>query len=364
MPPWLAISRSLSTLYRAYTVSGVARTFGAHGQRTLRDPSPILHIPLTPPPHTPLLIQYLYRQIWFWTFSTSHKLNTWCILEIWVPLMTQWGPLDDAMINWDPLITWWEIRGHHFDDMMRKWGPLIAQWKIWGPLMTQWGNWKPLIKQWESSGAKWPDGKNKKLGPWWSNGTFGALWLCNGQIRDPSNGEIGAPWSPGGDIGGPKWRILFKRFNTTLLYSFKLMGPNWEISDVMQDENEYMGPRFPNVHLIFQRLCDGYQCLILFSFIYLDLWGYIGWRPPSGYLKSFVLSFLFFSSSYFFSFLFFLLSFSFSFFFFSFFSFLFFMFFFCLSLSGAPVAPGPLDIVHPCHPVATPLYTVSSNHWV
>ena len=37
-----------------------------------------------------------------------------------------------------------------------------------------------------------------------------------------------------------------------------------------------------------------------------------------------------------------------------FFSFLFFIFFFCLSL-GAPLAPGPLDIVHPCHPVATPL---------
>ena len=36
------------------------------------------------------------------------------------------------------------------------------------------------------------------------------------------------------------------------------------------------------------------------------------------------------------------------------FSFLFFNFFFPL-LSGAPLAPGPLDIVHPCHPVATPL---------
>ena len=27
------------------------------------------------------------------------------------------GPLDDAMMNSNILITWWEIRGHHFDDM-------------------------------------------------------------------------------------------------------------------------------------------------------------------------------------------------------------------------------------------------------
>ena len=46
-----------------------------------------------------------------------------------------------------------------------------------------------------------------------------------------------------------------------------------------------------------------------------------------------------------------LFSFLFFFFLFFFFSFLFFF----SSLSGAPLAPGPLDIVHPCHPVATPL---------
>ena len=85
---------------------------------------------------------------------------------------------------------------------------------------------------------------------------------------------------------------------------------------------------------MFQRMCDDYQCLILiFSVIYLDSWGYIGWWPPSGYLKSLVLSFSFL-----------------------FFSILHFLF--CLSLSGAPLAPGPLDIVHPCHPVATPLNIV------
>ena len=76
------------------------------------------------------------------------------------------------------------------------------------------------------------------------------------------------------------------------------------------------------------------------SVIYLDAWGYIGWGPPSGYLKSFVLFF-------FLSFLFFLFFLSF------FFSILHFLFF--PSLLGAPLAPGPLDIVHPCHPVATPL---------
>ena len=41
------------------------------------------------------------------------------------------------------------------------------------------------------------------------------------------------------------------------------------------------------------------------------------------------------------------------------FSFLHFFFFICLSLSlsllGAPLAPGPLEIVHPCHLVAKPL---------
>ena len=79
-----------------------------------------------------------------------------------------------------------------------------------------------------------------------------------------------------------------------------------------------------------------------FSVIYLDSWRYIGWEPPSGYFKkSFVLS-------------------SFLFFFFFFFLFYpFFSFFFFVSLSGAPLAPGPLDIVQPCHSVATPLCKIS-----
>ena len=106
---------------------------------------------------------------------------------------SQWGPLDDAMINWDLLITWREIRGHHFDDIMRKFDrALDGTMENLGPLMTQWGNWKPLIRWW------WTGGLNdliwkREMGPWWRNGTFGALWWCNGQIRDSSNGKIGGP---------------------------------------------------------------------------------------------------------------------------------------------------------------------------
>ena len=68
----------------------------------------------------------------------------------------------------------------------------------------------------------------------------------------------------------------------------------------------------------------------------LRLMGLYRVGAPSGYLKSIVLSFSFLP--------------------FFLFRFRFFIFFF-VSLSVAPLAPGPLDIVHPCHPVATPLYS-------
>ena len=42
---------------------------------------------------------------------------------------------DDAMMNWDPLITWWKIRGRHFDNMMTKLGALD-----WGPFALWWYN--------------------------------------------------------------------------------------------------------------------------------------------------------------------------------------------------------------------------------
>ena len=88
------------------------------------------------------------------------------------------------------------------------------------------------------------------------------------------------------------------------------------------------GANAPSFVLLFQRLCGDYQC---------------GGAPVRVFEK--------FCSS--FSFLPFFLFFSF--FFFFFFSFLHFLFCLSLSLSGALLAPGPMDIVHPCHPVATPL---------
>ena len=85
-------------------------------------------------------------------------------------------------------------------------------------------------------------------------------------------------------------------------------------------------PNSPLFFLYFKD-CVMIQCLILlFSVIYFDSWGYIRLGPPSGYLKSFVLSFLpflFFS----FSFFFFLFCSSFS--------------FFCLSLGGPFSAGAP-----------------------
>ena len=54
---------------------------------------------------------------------------------------------------------------------------------------------------------------------------LGGLWWYNEQIRDPSDDEIGAPWWPDGEIGNPRPLLLFKRFNTAPLYSYKLMGP-------------------------------------------------------------------------------------------------------------------------------------------
>ena len=75
-----------------------------------------------------------------------------------------------------------------------------------------------------------------------------------------------------------------------------------------------MGRLCSIVCLIFQRLCDDYQCggaqvLVFEKFC-----------SPFSFLLFFLFSIFFF-----------------------------------VSLSGALLAPGPLDIVHPCHPVATPL---------
>ena len=107
-----------------------------------------------------------------------------------------------------------------------------------------------------------------KMGNWALDGTMehlGALWWCNGQNRNPSNGKI----------GGSRPQIIFKGLNGSTAL-FQTYGPQ--------------------------------KCCSFFSF----------------------LPFPFFSS------------------------FSFFFFFLSVSLR-TPLAPGPLDIVHPCHPVATPL---------
>ena len=46
------------------------------------------------------------------------------------------------------------------------------------------------------------------------------------------------------------------------------------------------------------------------------------------------------------------------------FSFIFFLFFFFSLSLGAPSALGPLDIVHPCHPLATPLCSMLTTEWL
>ena len=123
-----------------------------------------------------------------WTLdgAMEHWALWWCNGQIRDPSNGKIGPLMAWWGNWealDLLITWWDIIGHHFDDM-RKWGPFDdamgkletlnkAMGKLWG---GGWGNY--LMGKWE-------------MGPWWRNGTFAALWWCNGQIRDPSNGKMG-----------------------------------------------------------------------------------------------------------------------------------------------------------------------------
>ena len=87
-------------------ISGVARTIGAHGQRTLRGPSAcFITLFLWTLPHrhpysdfTHVYLYYMILNTALFNQYTSHGL----FLEIWVPLMTRWGemgPLYDAMIN-------------------------------------------------------------------------------------------------------------------------------------------------------------------------------------------------------------------------------------------------------------------------
>ena len=106
----------------------------------------------------------------------------------------------------------------------------MAQWKIKGPLPFEYamGKLQTRNKAMEKlRGAKWPDEENRKLGPWWCNGTliWGALWWRNGQIRDPSDGEIWVPWWRDEEIWGPRPLTLFKWFYGGSIALFQTYGP-------------------------------------------------------------------------------------------------------------------------------------------
>ena len=110
--------------------------------------------------------------------------------------MRKFGALDGAMENLGP-----------FDDATGKLETLnkavgkLRGWMTWwrkreiGPFMTQWNI----------------------LGPFDD---------AMGKLETLAMGKM-APHDLMGEIGGPRPRILFKRFSTTPLRSFKLMGPKF-----------------------------------------------------------------------------------------------------------------------------------------
>ena len=68
-------------------------------------------------------------------------------------------------------------------------------------------------------------GGNGKLGPCDIDGAMEhlrAFWWRNRQIR-----ENWGPWWPDGEIGALDHEVIFKRFNTAPLQSFKLIGPKF-----------------------------------------------------------------------------------------------------------------------------------------
>ena len=113
--------------------SGIARTFWAHGQRTLRGPSPyfitlglfLWPLPLGLHPYPDFAHVYLIYMI----------LNT-ALINQYISHGERFenlGPFDDAMgemgvpwwrnDKWDPLITWWVNRGHN--------GAAMTQWPLY-----------------------------------------------------------------------------------------------------------------------------------------------------------------------------------------------------------------------------------------
>ena len=165
-------------------------------------------------------------------------------------------------------------------------------------------------------------------------------------------GKLGPPDDLMGKLGaGPRPRIIFKQLIRLHCTLSNLWAPNfnWQILDDMQAEKEYMGPKSPFFVSYFKdcvMITNVWFLVFFFLFvIYLRLMGIYQVGAPSGNFKSFVcwiLSFRFF--------------------------FLFFLFFFFWSLSWGPLQLRSPWIVHPCHPVATPLmlplikYTMDETH--
>ena len=133
-------------------VSGVARTFGAHGQRTQLVPPPWYFITLFlwSLPHIHPYSEFTHVYLYYMILNTAlfNQYISHGVFWKWVTLMTRWG----GGRGMGPLITWWEIRGHN--------GDTLTQWWIGTPwqrdkkleitiLMRWWGNWGPLMAQWK-----------------------------------------------------------------------------------------------------------------------------------------------------------------------------------------------------------------------
>ena len=76
-------------------------------------------------------------------------------------------------------------------------------------------------------GAKWPDGENGKLGPWWRKlwNIWGLFDDAMGKLEILTMGKNRGLWWPDGEIGA----LDHKLFSNSLiwLHSFKLMGPKF-----------------------------------------------------------------------------------------------------------------------------------------
>ena len=137
----------------------------------------------------------------------------------------------------------------------------------------------------------------------------------------------GSSWWSDGENWGTRPLILFKGFNTALLHSFTLMGPKSLLRNFRSHASWKIIHGAPNLHCSYNisKIVWWFSMLILiFSVIYVDSRGYIGWGPRSGIWKvSFSLFFYFLPFLFFFPF---------------FFSILHFLFF--PRLSGGPFSSG------------------------